>query len=60
MDTLTVFSVYGALVISKQSCFSVFDNALVNSFTTNVYEQKTEAEKAAAIAACNTILRKTT
>lgn len=29
---VTVFAVYGALIASKQSCFSVFDNALVNSF----------------------------
>lgn len=60
---LTVFSIYGALVVSKQSCFSVFDNALINSFTTNAADEQktTEAEKtdrAAAVSACNAALRK--
>lgn len=36
---VTVFSVYGALVVSKQSCFAVFDNALVNSFERTSNEQ---------------------
>lgn len=55
---LTIFSVYGALVVSKQSCFSVFDNALVNSFTNSETEERNEAERTAAVAACNAALRR--
>lgn len=56
---LTIFSVYGALAVSKQSCFSVFDNALVNSFTNNAAEEQRErADRAEAAAARNAALRK--
>lgn len=48
--TLTVLSVYGALIVSKQSCFAVFDNSIVNALQDQSDSQQalTECAKQAA------------
>lgn len=56
--SLTIFAVYGALVVSKQSCFSVFDNAIVSSFTNNAEDERRTEERNAAAQACATAVRK--
>lgn len=43
--TLTVLTTYGALVASKQSCFSVFDNSIANAL-------QEQAESAQAMSEC--------